>query len=577
MNVLIVDDDRVDIEMVKRKLHQSNLAVDIKEAYDVNMGIEVFHQHVFDLILLDYRMPQKDGIELINELRQQSGHTEVAIVVMSAAEDEELAVKCLNAGAQDYLVKSEVTSMRLRRAILLAQARFKLESELSSSYNKVKEMAEKDVLTGLANRYYFEESLKVILSKMNEKNQLTVILFDLDRFKYVNDSYGHEFGDELLKSVVDRVENLTEESFLFARLGGDEFALAYIEGKNSLQAQALACQIIGAFKQAFEIQDAKIFTSVSMGMSVYPNDSHKAEELLKFADIAMYRSKHMGGDKLCYFEQDMLLELEKRMSLEQALRLALKKNQMSLRYQPIVDATEHTVAGVECLMRWELDGKNVHPDKFIAVAEETRIILELGRWAIIESLRQFKSLHELIPEAYLAVNVSAVQFTEEDFVAFIHEELARHQLPGQALCIEITETSVMSDWEGVNVVLTALKLMGCRIALDDFGTGYSSVSYLQKLPVDCLKIDKSVFEETAGELVNHRLIEGLVALSRKLGLKVVAEGVESAQQFSLCRQVDVDLVQGYFFHRPLRFEQVLALFEAHGQSVHDRLPDPVSS
>ena len=352
MNVLIVDDDVVDREHIKRTLRKSAQNCHFVETESVNEGLEAFRLASFDVVLLDYRMPQRDGIELLLELKSEKNGNSVAIIMLSNSEEEALALECIKAGAQDFLLKVEVTASKLNRAILQAQVRFELEQKLFNSYKLVKNIAEHDTLTGLDNRYAFEEALKLRVAKNTRfQESIALLLFDLDHFKYVNDTHGHDTGDELLRQVAKKISKCLRENEIFARIGGDEFAIILSNTFDAYLINNVARRILNSLTATFHIKGIEIGVSASIGIAIYPDNTVNPDELFKFADIAMYRAKKLGRNQICYFESEMQRQFLHRYKIEHALVDGIVNNQFRLHYQPVFSANERELIGFEALIR----------------------------------------------------------------------------------------------------------------------------------------------------------------------------------------------------------------------------------
>ena len=411
MNILIVDDDKVDREHITRYLsvNDNHTTFDVDVAESVNEGLERFYQKKYDVVLLDYKMPHRDGIEMLIELNNEPKEAATAIVMMSNSEEEQLALDCLRTGAQDFIVKNDITDARLRRVLLNARTRFELELELHHSYQKLKEMAEQDSLTGLANRYVFDEALKVtIANNQRSENKVALLLLDIDNFKYVNDAFGHDVGDVLLQRVVKRVNSSMRSNELFARLGGDEFGILLYNLKTDLQASTVARRILNVLEVPFEIGTMVINSSASIGIAIHPDNTRNATKIFKFADIALYRSKKLGKNQVCFFEEEMQVLFSMRYRVENELRTAMVEKQFRLFYQPIVNLSEQKIIGFEALLRWSVNGEPRSPDDFIPIAEETRIILELGRWIIEEAISQISEWNKGLDEPLkIGINTKA--------------------------------------------------------------------------------------------------------------------------------------------------------------------------
>lgn len=556
MNILLVDDDEVDRALVIRTLMRSDIDSKITQASTVNEGLALFNASQFDVVLLDYRMPQRDGIEMIFELRNESNDASTAIVMMSTSEDESLALKCIQAGAQDFLVKSDITGIRLRRAILHATTRFELERQLFATYQKVKLLAETDSLTELPNRYFFHESLRVaIAGRGRNALKVAVLLIDLDNFKHVNDSFGHDTGDVLLKKIVNRVKGCLRGSELFSRLGGDEFAIIVSDIKRNSDASMVAQRIITVLQKPLEIANTVIHTSASIGISVFPDNGSTGDELIKYADIAMYRAKKLGRDQVCFFEPEMQRLFSKRLQIEQELRSALDGCQLKLYYQPVVNPENGKIAGFEALVRWNMNNEIRSPNEFISVAEDTRQINIIGHWIIeqaIETLARWNSYS--IDSHTMAINVSSIQFDDASLAAHIAECLSKYKVPAKLIEIELTETALLKDTPETDRSISLIEDLGCRISLDDFGTGFSSISHLVNYPISIVKIDKSLLPQSKGDNKNIALVKGLASMASMLGLEVIAEGVESDFQRKLCMDVGITRAQGFLYAKPMSIQ-----------------------
>ena len=552
MDVLIVDDDCVDREYIKRLLNRGS-SCSVIEAETVDEALDKIRQNCFDVILLDYNLPQRNGIELLLELKGESFLNPIAIIMMSHCEEETLALNCLKAGAQDFITKTEINTFRLRRAIFNAQTRFTLEQQLYQSYQNAKQLSEHDSLTGLANRFRFDESLKVDLKACSRRNGLLgLILIDLDHFKYINDQYGHDTGDQLLIKVVNRIKTCLRGNELFYRLGGDEFAITLDNMTTISEASLVAKRIIKVLRLPFTIEKETVKTGASIGIAIYPSNGDNAKEIFKNADIAMYRAKSLGRNQLSFFEKEMQRQFLFNYEIEQKLSVALEKNEFTLLYQPIINPESSAMIGVESLIRWESGSEILSPDKFIPVAEKSRLINEIGRWVIDKAIKQLGAWDAGNAQAIsMSINLSPVQLSDSKLLKCIEDNLIEHSILPERIEFELTETALLVDAAQSSVIIQAISDLGCRIALDDFGTGFSSLSHLLKYPIDTVKIDKSLLLNEAGAAPNKRLLNGLVLMIRSLGLQTVLEGVELKQHLDLSRELAVNRIQGYYFERPL--------------------------
>jgi diguanylate cyclase (GGDEF)-like protein len=552
MNILLVDDDSVDREIVKRALKSSSDSTVIVEVTTAEEGLITLKQQQFDVVLLDYMMPQVDGIEMVLELRERSDLGDTAIVMISMSDDEQLAIDCIQAGAQDFIAKTDISPTKLKRAIIQAQKRFELEKKLFDSYCQVKELAEKDSLTGLYNRYHFDKALKIYLTN-NERFEKSValLLLDLDHFKNINDSYGHDAGDELLKKVVTRVNSCLRGSELFARLGGDEFAIVLSGISDAKEASFVSRRIIDVLDEPIYVKGNKVQCGVSIGIAMYPQNGATSESLVKYADIAMYRAKNQGRNRYCFFQETMQEQLSRAYEIELALNEAIKQRSFELHYQPVINSKTSDIVGVEALIRWPSSSLNSTPDEFIPIAEASGAIVKLGAWVIetaIEQLSVWK--HDYTRHLTMAINISAVQLSDDKLVECIKSNLKKYNVCPDSLVLEITETALFSS-DRARACIGAISELGCKIALDDFGTGYSSISHLVNYPIDTVKFDKSMLPESNKADRYTNLVKGLASMVNIIGMDIIAEGVETEFQQSLCQELDIKELQGFYFSKPL--------------------------
>ena len=419
--------------------------------------------------------------------------------------------------------------------------------------------AQHDPLTGLTNRAalnsWFAQILKQI-SRMPAPG--AYMLLDLNRFKQVNDSMGHPLGDHLLQAVADRLRESVRDSDILSRVGGDEFVLVMPEIQDENDAVRAAGRILEAFKVPFAVDSRNLQMDVSIGITLFPQDGSDPTELHRNADIAMYVAKNKGGSRFHLFDAEMQEAVVQRLQMENDLRKAMERNEFELHYQPQLDLVSNRLVVLEALIRWNHPQRGRIPaERFISVAEESRLIIPIGRWVLAEACRQSMAWQaEGLPPIRVAVNASAVQFSETDFAEIVQEILAQTGLDPCLLEIEITETVVLKDLEKACSNLQRLKDMGVTTTLDDFGTGYSSITYLRRMPLDCLKIDKSFIRDL--EIVpgrkdcrNTNFVQAFATLARNLNLHLVAEGIETEAQSRVLKELGYTIGQGFLFSVPL--------------------------
>ncbi len=426
-------------------------------------------------------------------------------------------------------------------------------SERKAAEARIARLAHHDALTGLFNRYSLENRLaQALLAARREKRQMAVIFIDLDRFKVINDTLGHHVGDLLLVEVAQRLSACVRESDIVARLGGDEFVVALTSIATDMDAAHVARKIIAAMEVPCDIEGKSLHISPSLGISLFPGNGEDVDALMKNADTAMYHAKEMGRNNFQFFTPAMTAAATERLEIERDLRAALKNNEFELHYQPQVCASKGLVRGVEALIRWRHPERGLIPPlKFIPVAEETGVIEAIGTWVLEEACRQMAEWRRAgFDLKYVAVNLSAHQLRSPDLVGLAQGAIARFGLaPGQ-LELEITESVAMEDPERAIGILRSLRESGVELAIDDFGTGYSSLAYLKMLPIHTLKLDRAFVRDIETDENDAAISAATIALAKNLGLRVVAEGVETEAQRDFLSRHACNLLQGYLFGKP---------------------------
>jgi diguanylate cyclase len=427
---------------------------------------------------------------------------------------------------------------------------------------ELSKLANHDPLTGLPNRSYFQDFVIHSLSHaLRQKQQLYLLFIDLDRFKKINDSQGHEVGDAVLKIVASRLDNFLRADDFVARLGGDEFAVLYSHPKINKAASNLARKIIKIISEPFEVADRTYSIGASIGISVYPDDTEDANTLLRQADLAMYqaKSKQSGYE---YFSEGMNALAHEQLQMENGLRQALEENELLLMYQPKIDLRTNIVVGLEALVRWvNKNGEMIGPDKFIPIAEEAGLIIPIGRYVIQEACAQWVKWHKdgLNPPA-IAINISPRQFSDPMLIQDIVESINSAGMDPSMLHVEITESETMDDPEATLETLQKMHELKLHLYIDDFGTGYSNLGQLRHLPIDALKIDKVFINDILANDDDAEIVTAIINLAHALKLRVVCEGVETRDQLTLLKGLGCDEVQGYLISKPLINDKVHAYF-----------------
>jgi diguanylate cyclase (GGDEF)-like protein/PAS domain S-box-containing protein len=429
---------------------------------------------------------------------------------------------------------------------------------------RIERQANYDTLTGLANRWLLHDRLEqALLTATSFGTRLAVAFVDLDRFKYINDSLGHHVGDELLKEVAARLLSCVRECDTVARRGGDEFVLLINGHPGPDAVQQIMERMLAAVSRPWIIEQGEFQVSCSIGVALHPEDGEDARTLLKHADSAMYRAKDSGRDNFQFFTRELNTLMTERLEMEGHLRRALERQQFVLAYQPRVDLDSGRIVAAEALLRWRIPKRGtIAPQRFIALAEETGLIVPIGKWVLQTACAQNKAWQdEGLPPIGVSVNVSARQFRQqENLVQTVAEVLRDTGLEARYLELELTESMVMHDAPQLVAMLDQLKDLGVQIAVDDFGTGYSSLSYLKRFPVDRLKIDRSFVEHIASDPDDATIVRTIIALGHNLGLKVVAEGVESDEQLRFLRSNLCDEAQGFLLGRPVSSRHLRRMF-----------------
>ncbi len=550
--VLVVDDDRSTRIALRSALLKNGFAV--SEAGNGVEALALLENLTPDVILMDALMPEMDGFTACARIQQMPTLREVPVLIITALDDSQSIERAFASGASDYLTKPlhlSVVIQRVRRVV-----------DATRAERHVRHLAYSDTLTGLPNRVMFTDRLgRSIERAAAQGHKLGVLFLDLDRFKFVNDTLGHETGDKLLIAVAARIHQCVRGNDCVGRQGGDEFTVMLDEINSAGAAAGVAGKIVRALSTSFEIDGHEVSGAASIGVSIYPDDGEDVSTLLRHADTAMYRAKR-GNTGFAFYEVGMEASVSAHLKLESDLRRALEREEFVVYYQPCVDARTGHLVGMEALVRWQHPTRGmVPPAEFIPLAEETGLILGIGQWVLRSACRQTQQWCERgFRDLRVAVNISGHQLRQSDFVHSVRAALAESGLPPDQLTLEITESVLIEQAHDPVDLLRQLADEGLHLSIDDFGTGYSSLSYLKRFPVDALKIDRSFIAEIDRNPDDDAIVTGIIALAHSLRLKVVAEGVETEAQRVIVRDRGCDIIQGYFYSKPLApfiFEQYM--------------------
>jgi diguanylate cyclase (GGDEF)-like protein len=464
----------------------------------------------------------------------------------------------------DALSEASRTTYLLLQAIMLAATpgllalgtvlSMRILQQRKRADDRVHHLAFHDDLTSLPNRLMLSHRLDQALSRHRRAgSQLAILFMDLDRFKVINDSLGHEAGDALLRQVADRLKAQSREGDTVARMGGDEFAVLIESRENLEDISACAHRLADQLSAPYQIGNKDCHVTLSIGISVFPSDGNDSQALLKAADVAMYRAKEMGRNNYQYYLPSMNVHTVERLELESDLSRALERGEFLLHYQPKVEIATGLITGIEALLRWNHPVRGlVPPMDFIPLAEETGLIVPIGEWVLATACARTKAWqNQGLTKLGVAVNLSARQFADAKLLPKLTQIIHSSGLAPSSLELEITESVVMSQGESAVTVLEKLKSIGVEIAIDDFGTGYSSLAYLKHFPIDTIKVDRSFIRDIPSDSGDMKITRAIIAMAHSLRLKVVAEGVETAEQLRFLRAQRCDAVQGYFLYRPL--------------------------
>ncbi|MGO8973771.1 MAG: EAL domain-containing protein [Steroidobacteraceae bacterium] len=570
-----------------------NLGFELDSAFQGQEGLARVQQALnegrpYAMAFVDMRMPPGwDGLETIEHL--WAIDPDIQIVICSAHSDYNWTdvVARLNNSDKLLVVKKPFEAIEIMQCANALTRKWQNErimrnqletleqvvtartQGLETANKQLRHLATHDVLTGLPNRVLMEDRIGQCIALSDRQGQtFAIIVLDLDRFKVVNDSFGHRVGDELLREVALRLKSVVREIDTVARLGGDEFVLIITQGPEREAVQAVARRIIEVMRAPARIAGVEIHTAPSIGIAFYPHDAATMETLLANADAAMYYAKQQGRNNFQCFMPRMNAATQEKVRLEGDMHIALEQNQFQLHYQPKINTATGVMHGAEALLRWThpVHGA-IPPATFIPIAEECGLIGPLGAWVVREACRQARAWQlDGLPSLRVAVNLSASQFRQGDIVTIIRDALDDAGLEARFLEVELTESVVMSDPEESIAILEQLSTMGVLVSIDDFGTGYSSMSYLRRFPIDKIKIDRVFISDAMSRPDDASIVRAIVSLAHNLRLKVVAEGVESTEQLEFLKSLGCDQYQGFHFSPALPASQFAALVRSENDA-----------
>lgn len=546
-SLLIVDDDRT-IRLALKDIFKDS-EFDTLEATNGKEAIDLCRRTLPDIILMDAIMPESDGFSACETIRKLPNCADIPILMITSLDDEEAIVRAFSSGATDYVTKPLHFTVLKERVARLIKA--------NKAGKKVKEMAYHDTLTGLPNRAKLMQELRVILNRSSLDQHRTAVLFlDLDHFKNINDSLGHNVGDLLLKVVADRLRGCVRENDLIARLGGDEFTVVLENIDSDHSIAKVAKSICDALSEPFVFLQQRMFVSASIGISVFPNDASDVNTLLKHADLAMFKAKK-DRNSFCFYQSGMEDEISKRLKTESELRHAIDHNQLVLHFQPQYDLNSRSIVAAETLVRWQHPTRGLlGPMEFIPIAEESELITDLTQWVLHKAAQHISDWAQDGYAVKLSINLSARDLEAKvPLASRLAEIVKQYNIEPELLELELTESTLMADPEKSRNELLKLKSMGFTLSIDDFGTGYSSLNYLKNLPIDVLKIDRMFIKDLEQNVDDRSIVKGIIALAESLNLDTIAEGVETLEQRDIVAKLGCQMIQGYLISRPIPIEK----------------------
>jgi len=551
--IMMVDDDALMTDTVQAYLEEAGYARFIC-TNDPRTALETARRESPDLLLLDLVMPHMSGFEVLQSIRAEPDLKYLPVIVLTAAAEPEYKLKALELGASEFLAKPVDSSE------LVLRVRNSLAFKIYQDY-----LAYSDTVTGLPNRKIFMRGLEATINRASfEPTTFALLHVDLDRFKQINDTLGHFAGDELLRATAERLNTSLRggdlmsrvknpDGEVLARTGGDEFTILLPKLASTHNADQVARRLMKTIAAPFDIGEREIFLTASVGISVFPGDGANAETLLNNAESAMYQAKENGRNRVEFYRDELNSVTLERLDLESQLHRALERNELRLYYQPKVNVASGAITATEALLRWQHPRLGlVSPGQFIGIAEESGLIVPIGDWVIEEACRQgSRWAQEGLAGFTIAVNVSSYQVSGDRLLGIVRHALETACYHNASLVLELTESMLMRNPEQSLRLLGALKEIGPQLSIDDFGTGYSSLSYLKRFPLDELKIDRSFVSGIPEDETDVSIVRAILALAESLGLKTVAEGVETQAQLDALRALGCDTYQGYFCSVPL--------------------------
>ena len=541
--VVLADDDPSIRLMVRHVLESEDF--DIIEASDGLEAIKAVEKHHPALILLDAVMPGIDGFTTCQQIKEK-GHTDIPVMMITGLDDDASVERAYEVGAIDFITKP------IKWAVLKHRVKSVVAKVIAE--RKVQLLAYRDTLTSLPNRLLFADRLEqAVIRSERSRTSMALMLVDIDDFKLVNDSFGHDAGDKLIKAVGELISKSLRRADTIARLGGDEFAVIIEDINGPDDAISIADNLTTILEHNVRLDDQETYTSASIGIAVFPDDGKDARTLLKNADTAMFRAKENGRHCFQFYKPEMSVNAMERLDLENSLKAAFENDEFLIHYQPVIDIHKNEVVGVEALLRWQHPDKGmIQPADFINIVEDCGLIVALGEWLIYSVCKQIKVWQDAgLENQNVSINLTPRQFKEQDLVALFTQAMDEHGIEATSLSVEVTERTLIDNVGEVESTLKKLRAMGMKILLDDFGTGYASLAYLKEFPVDVVKIDRAFVTGIPDNEEDSTIVDAIAGLTRGLKLSLLAEGVENERQLDVLKSVGCQYAQGFFWSKAL--------------------------
>ena len=541
--VVLADDDPSIRLMVRHVLESEDF--DIIEASDGLEAIKAVEKHHPALILLDAVMPGIDGFTTCQQIKEK-GHTDIPVMMITGLDDDASVERAYEVGAIDFITKP------IKWAVLKHRVKSVVAKVIAE--RKVQLLAYRDTLTGLPNRLLFADRLEqAVIRSERSRTSMALMLVDIDDFKLVNDSFGHDAGDKLIKAVGELISKSLRRADTIARLGGDEFAVIIEDINGPDDAISIADNLTTILEHNVRLDDQETYTSASIGIAVYPEDGKDARTLLKNADTAMFRAKENGRHCFQFYKPEMSVNAMERLDLENSLKAAFENDEFLIHYLPVIDIHKNEVVGVEALLRWQHPDKGmIQPADFVKIVEDCGLIVALGEWLIYSVCKQIKVWQDAgLENQNVSINLTPRQFKEQDLVALFTQAMDEHDIEATSLSVEVTERTLIDNIGEVESTLKKLRAMGMKILLDDFGTGYASLAYLKEFPVDVVKIDRAFVAGIPDNEDDSTIVDAIAGLTRGLKLSLLAEGVENERQLDVLKSLGCQYAQGFFWSKAL--------------------------